>query len=307
MTAQAPAQTAAPQIARAALWMTGAIASFSAMAVAGRAVQIELNTFELMTWRSLIGLAIVLGVAALRGRMGAIRPRRMGLHLLRNIFHFSGQNLWFLAITMIPLAQVFALEFTAPLWVTLMAPFFLGERLTRVRAGAAALGFLGIVIVTRPDPGHLDPGMIAAAAAAVGFAGTAIFTKLLTRSEAVISILFWMTLMQSVFGVVCAWAYAGHLTLPDATTLPWLIVIGCAGLAAHFCLTSALRVAPATIVMPIDFVRLPVIAVVGMLLYGEPLDLLVFVGGAVILIANLVNIRAGAPVAIARTGVAPRT
>ncbi|TMV76608.1 DMT family transporter, partial [Thioclava sp. BHET1] len=220
-----------------------------------------------------------------------IRARHMGLHFIRNICHFGGQNLWFWALTMIPLAQVFALEFTSPLWVTMLAPFLLSERLTRHRVIAALVGFAGILIVARPDLSHLNPGILAAATAAIGFAGSALFTKRLTRTEAVLSILFWMTVLQTIFGILCAFLWAGHLTLPDAATAPWLLVIGIAGLVAHFCLTNALRVAPASIVIPIDFTRLPVIAVVGMILYHEPLDIYVFLGGAVILGANIFNIR----------------
>ena len=119
----------------AAAWMTGSILSFSAMAIAGRAVAPVLDTFELMTWRSIIGLVLVRGHRRARwAASGDIRTDRLGTHLIRNVFHFSGQNLWFYALTMIPLAQVFALEFTSPLWVIVMAPLLLGEPITRTRA-----------------------------------------------------------------------------------------------------------------------------------------------------------------------------
>lgn len=281
-----------PQVLRAALWMIGAIVSFSAMAVAGRSVEHQVNVFELMIYRSLVGVIIVGAAAALRGRLADLAPRRLPLQGLRNIFHFTGQNLWFWAISVIPLAQVFALEFTAPLWVALMAPFVLGERMTRARALAAVLGFVGILIVARPDPTHLSLGVLAAAAAAIGFAGSAIFTKILTRTEPVLEILFYMTLLQTIFGVICALAWGGHVTIPSPPALAGLALIGCAGLLAHFCLTTALSVAPASIVMPLDFARLPVIAVVGMLLYGEPLDGFVFLGAAIIFAANVITIRA---------------
>jgi len=276
---------------KAALWMTGAIVSFSTMAVAGRFVRVELDTFELMLYRSLVGVAIVLLVGGMAGTLGQITRRRMGLHLVRNISHFTGQNLWFYAIAAIPLAQVFALEFTAPLWVTLLAPLLVGERMTPTRALAAALGFAGILIVARPDPANLQPGALAALGAAIGFSGSALFTKRLTRTETITCILFWLTAMQAVFGLICA-GIDGQIALPSPAAWPALVVIGCAGLFAHFCLTTALSIAPASIVMPLDFLRLPVIAVVGMALYGEPLELLVFVGGAIIFAANAINLRA---------------
>lgn len=274
-----------------ALWMSGAIVSFTSMAIAGRIVRVELDTFEVMLYRSLVGILIVLAVSSLAGTLGQVTRRKLGLHAIRNISHFAGQNLWFYAITAIPLAQVFALEFTAPLWVTLLAPVILAERLTPVRAFSAALGFVGILIVARPDPTDLDPGMITAALAAIGFAGSALFTKRLTRTETTTCILFWLTVMQAIFGLICA-GIDGDIALPSPENWPGLAIIGIAGLVAHFCLTTALTLAPASVVMPIDFLRLPVIAIIGMLLYGEPLELAVLLGGLVIFAANAINLRA---------------
>lgn len=277
------------EILRAALWMLGAVASFSVMAVAGRAVSFELDTFEIMMYRSVIGFAVVVAVARLAGTAHQINGRSPGLHLLRNVFHFAGQNLWFLAITLIPLAQVFALEFTSPLWVLILSPLLLNERLTRIRILAAIAGFVGILIVARPSPETLNIGTFAAAAAAIGFAGSIIFTKLLTRTETLTCILFWMTLTQSVFGLVCAGIDA-DIALPSAVSLPWLVAIACGGLGAHFCLTTALSIAPATLVSPVDFLRLPLIAVVGLMFYAEPIDALVILGAAIIFGANYINL-----------------
>ncbi|WP_254900948.1 DMT family transporter [Maritimibacter sp. HL-12] len=276
--------------ATAALWMIGAIASFTTMAVAGRAVSLDHDTFELMFYRSLVGIVVVVGFATLTERLGLIGRRRLGLHLVRNVSHFTGQNLWFFAITAAPLAQVFALEFTAPLWALVLAPLFLNEAITRSRALAALVGFVGILVVTQPFSEPLTPGVIAAAGAAIGFAGSAIFTRRLTRTENVLTILFWLTVMQAVFGLVTA-AWDGDIALPTAAALPWLVLIGLAGLLAHLCLTSALRLAPAAVVMPVDFVRLPLIAVIGWLFYAEGFDAAVLLGGGLIVAANWVNLR----------------
>ena len=278
-----------PRIGLAALWMIGTIASFSAMAVAGRAVSFELDTFETMMYRSFIGVVLVLAVGGALGRLSEVTTRSLPVHGIRNLCHFTGQNLWFYAITAIPLAQVFALEFTSPLWVTLLAPLILGERLTRMRALAALMGFVGVLIVARPGAVELSPGLVAAAASAIAFAGSILFTKMLTRTETITCILFWLTVTQSVFGIVAA-GYDGDIALPSPESVPWLVLIGCAGLVAHLCLTNALSVAPATVVVPIDFARLPVIALVGMALYGEALDPVVFLGAAVIFGANYLNI-----------------
>ncbi len=273
----------------AALWMIGAIASFSTMAVAGREVAVELDTFEIMMYRSLFGVVIVAGIGALAGTLHQINTQNMGLHAMRNLAHFTGQNLWFYAVTVIPLAQVFALEFTSPLWVIVLSPLILGERLTPMRAFAAIMGFIGILIVARPDIAGINSGVITAASSAIFFALTMMFTKRLTRSQSITCILFYLTTMQLVFGLVMA-GYDGDIAVPTTTALPFVLLIGAAGLLAHFCITNALALAPATVVVPIDFIRLPAIAIIGMLLYGEALDIWVFAGAAIIFTGNYLNI-----------------
>jgi drug/metabolite transporter (DMT)-like permease len=270
--------------------MTGAIVSFMLMAVGGRSVSAELDTFEIMLYRSVVGFVLVLAVGGAMRKLHEVTTRDLHIQALRNVFHFSGQNLWFWAITMAPLAQVFALEFTSPIWVTLLAPLVLGERLTRTRLAAAFLGFVGILIVARPGVSEISPGVIAAAASAIGFAGSILLTKRLTWTETITCILFWLTVMQAVFGLALA-AWDGDVAVPSYGMVPWLLVVGVAGLVAHLCLTQALLVAPASVVVPMDFARLPAIAVVGMLLYGEPLELWVVLGAAVIFAANYINIR----------------
>lgn len=274
---------------KAALWMTGCIASFSAMAVAGREVSSELDTFEIMMYRSLFGAVIVIAVGALTGSLRQINRKNLRLHALRNVFHFTGQNLWFYAVTVIPLAQVFALEFTTPLWVIVLSPLILGEKLTPMRGLAAVMGFTGILIVARPDMQGINTGVITAASCAIFFALTIMLTKKLTRTQSITCILFYLTTMQLVLGVIAA-GYDGDIAIPTLTSLPFVILIGAAGLIAHYCMTNALALAPATVVVPIDFVRLPVIAVIGMLLYNEALDIWVFAGAAIIFTGNYLNI-----------------
>ena len=280
--------TLAPEL-RAALWMIGSILSFSFMAVAGRWLAEGYDTFEIMLYRSLTGILIVFAVAAEIGTLGEITTRSSGVHVIRNAFHFAGQNLWFYAITVIPLAQVFALEFTSPIWILILSPIFLGERMTRPRIIAAVLGFIGILIVTRPGATPLNAGIVTAAIAAICFALTGLLTKRLTKTESLTSILAYLTVTQAVFGIICA-GYDGDIKLPTLESAPLLGMVGVAGLIAHFCLTKALSIAPATVVMPIDFTRLPMIAVIGMLVFGEALDPWVFVGAALIFAGNYYNI-----------------
>lgn len=279
---------------QAALWMLGAIFSFTLMAVAGRELGGTFDTFEIMMWRSIIGFAIVVCVARTAGTLTQVSRDALGTHVLRNIFHFTGQNLWFYAVTVIPLAQVFALEFTTPLWVIALSVFLLGERLTWVRALAALMGFAGILIVARPDAmGGLNAGILTAGASAVFFALTYVFTKRLTRTQTLTQIMFYLTFLQLIFGVVAA-GYDGDIAMPTRIDAPWLLLVAICGLLAHTCIAKALSLAPAAVVAPLDFVRLPLIALVAMFMYGEPLDIWVFVGGVIIFAGNHLNIMAEA-------------
>lgn len=276
---------------KAAMWMGGAIVSMALMAIAGRAVQTELNTFELMGYRSVIGFAIICGVIFFsRDGFAQVKTRKPGLHIARNLFHFTGQNLWFYGVAAIPLAQLVALEFTNPLWVAILAPLMLGESMTRARLIGALIGFVGVLVVARPGVAPLHPGHFAALGAAVGFAMNTIFTKKLMRTDTTLCVLFWMTFSQGVMGF--ALAAPGGVTMFSLHLTPWVIMTGLTGLTMHYSLTSALRYAPASVVAPMEFLRLPVVAILGMLIYGEPLEAVVFIGGAIILAGNLYNIRA---------------
>ena len=278
---------------RAALWMVGSILSFSAMAVAGRELSAELDTFEIMAYRSALGCPVIALLIWLGPGFATIRTQNPGTHATRNVIHFAAQNFWFYGVATIPLAQLVAIEFTNPIWVALLAPLMLAERLTRGGMVAAGLGFIGILIVARPGLAPLEPGHGAALAAAVGFALTNIYTKRLAGRDSTLCILFWMTLSQAVMGFLCA--LPGGMTLFSWEMTPWVIFVGICGLTAHFSLTRALSLAPATLVAPMEFLRLPVIAMAAALMYGERIELAVFLGAALIIAGNLYNLRQRAP------------
>lgn len=273
----------------AALWMTGAIASFSSMAVAGRELSLHHDTFEIMMYRSFVGVIIVALVLTATRKWHQITTERLGLHAIRNTFHFTGQNLWFYAVGVAPLAQVFALEFTQPIWVILLSPLLLKERLTAIRMTSAMIAFAGVLMVTRPGTSSLSPGILMAAGSAIFFAFTTITTKQLTRHASIGCIVFWLTVMQAFLGTIAA-GIDQQISLPTLQTAPFLLLVGLAGLLAHFCITNALAIAPATVVVPFDFARLPTIAVVGMLLYHEPLDHWTLLGAAVIFSGIFLNV-----------------
>ena len=276
---------------KATVWMIGAMFSFSLMAVSGRELATNLNTFGIMLFRSIIGFLIVLAIGYFAKTLAEIKRDRLGLHLFRNLAHFSGQNLWFLAVASIPFSQLFALEFSTPVWVALLAPLFLGEVLTKQRVLAVILGFAGVLIVARPDINQFDFAIVAAVACAICFAGSMMATKSLTSDQSITCILFWLTLMQLAMGLV-ATVFTGTIAVPEGINIFWIVIVGIGGLTAHFCITNALALAPAIVVIPLDFMRLPLISVIGFLAYGEAFELPILVGAGVIFIAILLNLKA---------------
>lgn len=284
------------RIVWAVIWMVGALVSFTLVAIAGRGAAHGLDALQIAVWRTIIGFAILLVIVQAQGiSLGSLASHRAGLQVVRNLIHFTAQFCWLYALTRLTLAELTALEFTAPLWVALLAPFLLGERLSLLRLGAALLGFVGVLIVVRPGAIPLGEGTPFGIAAAVGFALSMITTKRLLRGDNAFTILFWMQGLQVLIGLAAAYGGAlvgyGHgLVIPDLVTFAWLAGVGIFGLTAHYSLAKAFTFADAIIVAPMDFLRLPLIATVGVLVYAEPLDFLVLGGGIVVVVANLLNI-----------------
>ncbi|WP_097650859.1 DMT family transporter [Candidatus Chloroploca asiatica] len=271
----------------AALWMSGALFSFTAMAVGGRELAGALSTFQILFFRSLIGLFVV---SLLMWRTGwhQVRTSHLGLHFVRNLAHFGGQFGWFYGLAFIPLAEVFALEFTVPIWTALLAALILRERITVQRVTAIGFGMVGLIIILRPGFQVIHPAALAVLAGAVGYALSHTLTRKLALHDTPLTILFYMTVLQLPMGLIPA---LSSWQIPALELWPWLGVVGVAALTAHYCMARALKVAEATVVVTLDFLRLPLVAIVGALLYQEPLDLLVLVGAAVMLFGNWINLR----------------
>jgi drug/metabolite transporter (DMT)-like permease len=267
--------------------MAGALVSFMAMAIAGRQLAVELTTFQILFFRSVVGLVVVV-VMLQRSGWAQVRTGVFGTHLVRNLTHFGGQYGWFYGIALIPLTEVFAIEFTVPLWTAVLAAIFLGERISAPRALAVAMGFVGILVILRPGIAIISPGALAVLGGAVGYAVSHIFTKRLSATETPLTILFYMTVIQLPLGLVPAlpgWVW------PAVSLWPWVGVVAVTALSAHYCLTRAFRLADATVVVSMDFLRLPLIAVVGFLFYSEPLQIWVFVGALIVFAATWLNLK----------------
>lgn len=258
--------------------MGGALLSFSLMAIGVRELLRAMGPFEILFWRSAGSLAVVLALLARVG-LSAVRTRHFGLHLLRNTLHFGGQYAWVYAIGLLPLATVFAIEFTTPVWTALLAALLLGERLTPARVAMLALGVAGMLVILRPGYAFIHPAAFVMLLGSLAFAASMIATKRLSSSDTPLGVLFWMSVLQLPLALVPA--LPGWVA-PAASQLPWVAAVGVCGFSAHYCMTRAFALGDATVVVPIDFLRLPLIAVVGALAYGEPFEPAILLGAALI-------------------------
>jgi drug/metabolite transporter (DMT)-like permease len=274
-------------ISRAASWMAGWLTLMVVIAVAGREASRELSVFQIMLLRSTLGLAMLWPLVRAAGGLSPMSTRRLPQHVLRNAVHYAAQYGWFVALTLIPLAQVVSIEFTMPIWSAALAVAFLGERMSGWKWFAVLLGLVGVAVIVRPRAGEIDAGQLIALASALGFAVSIVLVKSLTRTEAAVAISFWMLVVQSAIGLVPAlmvWQW------PSLSTWGWVVVVAFCGTYSHYCFARAMQHADATVVVPMDFLRVPLTALVGWLVYSERLDLFTALGVGLILAGNVLNL-----------------
>ena len=275
--------------------MAGWLALMLIVAVAGREGLRELNVFQLMELRSILGLVMLYPLIRLSGGFAVVKTARVHVHIARNLLHYASQLGWFFALTLIPIGQVVAIEFTMPIWTAILAASFLGERMTGWKIAAIALGLVGVVVIVRPATGEINPGQLIALAAAVGFGISIAVVKSLTRTEQTLAIIFWMLAVQTVAGFLPA-LYVW--TWPPAYIWGWVVVIAFCGTFSHYCMARAMLHADATVVIPMDFLRVPLTATMGWLIYSERLDLFTVLGAALILTGNLLNLKSNSQVPV---------
>jgi drug/metabolite transporter (DMT)-like permease len=272
--------------------MAGWLALMLIVAIAGREATRELNVFQVMELRSGLGFFMLYPLVRLNGGFAAMRTSRPLQHTGRNLIQYGAQLGWLFALTLIPLGQVVSIEFTMPIWTAILAASFLGERMTVWKVAAIVLGVVGVVVIVRPETGQINPGQLVALVAAVGFGISVAMMKSLTRTESTLTIIFWMLVIQSVAGIFPAlyvWKW------PSAYAFCWSIVIAFCGTFSHYCMARAMLHADATVVLPMDFLRVPLTATAGWLIYSERLDIFTVLGAALILAGNLLNLRAAEP------------
>ena len=273
--------------------MAGWLALMLILTVAGRETTRELNVFQIMEVRSVLGLCMLYPLIRMSGGFATLRTARPLQHLSRNLIHYGAQLGWFFALTLIPIGQVVSIEFTMPIWTAILAAAFLGERMTVWKIAAIMLGIVGVIVIVRPSTGEINPGQLIALAAAVGFGISIAMVKSLTRTENTLAIIFWMLVVQSAAGFFPA-LYVW--TWPPAHLWGWVVLIAFCGTFSHYCMARAMRHADATVVIPMDFLRVPLTALTGWLIYSERLDLFTVLGAALILTGNLLNLKSAGSV-----------
>lgn len=282
MTAPQPSNT------KAALWMAGWLTAMLTMAVAGRETARVLDVFQVMELRSLLGFLMLYPLVHAAGGFSAMKPNNPWRHIWRNTVHYAAQYAWFVAITLIPLAQVVSIEFTMPIWTALLAVVFLGERMNSWKVIAIILGLIGVLIIVRPTAGNIDKGQLISLAASVGFAISVILVKALTRVDSVVRIIFWMLVIQSIIGAIPAYIFWQPV---PSDLWHWVVIVSFCGTFSHYCMARAMTHADATIVVPMDFLRVPLTATVGWFVYAEVIDIYTAAGAALILTGNLLNLK----------------
>ena len=275
---------------RGVLWMIGTLLCFSLMSVAVRELSSEMHTVEILVFRNVIAVAVVAPFVLGRGLV-KLKTRNIKLHMTRAVIQLGGQFSWIYGIALLPLAEVTALEFTVPLWTLILAVLFLGETASRAKIVATAAGLIGVVVILRPGIEAVSPVALLVIAGAGCFAGSGVLVKYLTRTEDATTIVFYMNLLQLPIVTIPALFVWVH---PGLVDWPWIIAWGLAGFGAHYTMARGLRLADITLIFPLDYLRLPLIAVVGWMLYAEALDPWTALGAVIIFAGNYHSLRKGA-------------
>lgn len=269
---------ALPATVRGAGWMVMGGVLLTLLAIDIRYLAPRYSILEMIFIRSLFTIC-VMAPWAYRAGIAGLATRRFGLHVFRNVIHYLGNLGWFAGVTLVTLADLSALQFTIPLFTIVMAALILREVVDLRRWLATGVGFAGALIVIRPGYVPIEFGTMAVLASSIFYATSQIATKKLSETEAPNLVLFYMGAIFTVvslgpalfFWVTPAWADAG----------PFLL-LGMTGAGAHYCIIRAFSAADASFITAFDFLRLPVAAGFGFVLFGETSEIWTWIGAAVI-------------------------
>jgi drug/metabolite transporter (DMT)-like permease len=267
-----PAQTRATCLMIVALFM------FTLMGICIRLSAEHLPVIEVVFFRNFLAVLILLPLVARVG-FGTLYMRRPKLFFLRAAINAVGMFCGFTALTLIPLAQMTALSFTTPLFVTIGAVLFLGEVIRARRIAAICVGFFGTLIILQPGVVDVTAGSFLALVHALTIALASLIVKVLTRSDSQHAIVTWMVVMQAPLALIPSlWVWEW----PDLLTWGFLWGMALSGTIAHLCFTRAFSLVDITSLQPLEFIKLPFAVILAWVVFAEWPGVWTFVGGAVI-------------------------
>ena len=268
-----------------ALWMISAAMSLVTMAILVRYLTPKYHVLELIFVRNVVNLALMIPWLAAAG-LAALKTERPGAHAVRNLFLYGGNIAWYLGVTLVPLGELAALQFTMPIFTVIMAGIVLREHIGLHRALVVGAGFAGTLIIVRPGAVEIGAGPFVVLAAAFLYSCAYVVTKQLSRTDTGNQVVFYMSLFILLFSAIPA---AFVWRTPDFADAIPLIATGVSGYATHYCVTRSLASADASYVVPFDFLRLPLSVGFGLVLFAEPLEPWTWLGAAVIFAAAYYN------------------
>ena len=278
-----PTSSASPLPLRAVLLMMGSASLFALMAVVIRMASDQLHPFQITFFRSLFGTLFALPLLYLHGWQ-LLRTPRLGFYVMRCVLGMGGMLASFWAIVNLPLAEAVALSYASPLFVTIGAVLFLGEVVRMRRWSAVIAGFIGVLVIVRPGSDGFTAGSLVALMAAGLTGAVTISIKSLTGSEPADRIVLLTTLLWVPLSLPAA---LGVWQWPEANIWPWLVLSGALGTGGHYCWTRALRLADASMLAPISYLQLLIVAMLAWWIFGENVDRYTALGAGIIIGASL--------------------
>ena len=271
---------------RGAVWMLGFIVNITIMAISIRELSSKYSSFEIQNFRNIFSIVIILLIYVLKSNT-QIKTYQIQTNFIRNIFHFIGQSAWTWGLTVLPLAVVFSIEFTMPIWAAILSLIIFKEKITLNKILFLILGLLGTWIILMPDAKYIGLYNIIVLSSAITYAIAHNFTKKLTNTDSILSILFFMSVLQLPLSLIGS-LIIGDIHYNIIKEAPLIILLTITSLLAHYSLSSALKNAEASIVLPIDYIRLPLILFVGWYYYGEIISSNTLIGSILIIFGVII-------------------
>lgn len=247
----------------------------------------KFDAFEIIFFRAVVGLFLIIPLVS-RSGFGALKTTKMPLHVIRALFALFAMAAMYYAVAVKPVAEVIALTFLIPLFVTIAAGVVLREKVGLHRWSATLIGFVGALVIIRPGLMTIDQPVLLVVLSSALYAGAWSCVKILTRTDSASVTVFWLNVLivpLTAIPLIFVWV------TPEWSDLPPLLIMALSGWAAHFCQARAFEGSDAAAVMPFDFLRLPLSAVFGYFIFAEVLDVWTWTGAAIIFAAGYYSLR----------------